>query len=348
MSRTFVSNLIPGMKLKENVRNGNGIILLAKDTILTDRYIERLDFHDIDEIEVEDQTYDTPITEGELVYRDAVTSIKEIMHQVISCKKVNEKLITTTVSAIVDQVIENSSTFMSITDLKNKDTFTFFHCVNVCIYATIAGKKLSFSRDDLLTLGTAALLHDIGKSKIPDSILLKPGRLLDNEFEIMKKHSIYGYEIIKEKTNLDNLIANIILQHHEKWDGSGYPSGVKGSDIHRFARIITISDIYDALTSDRVYRKKFPPHKAAEYILESSNKILDPDLITLFIENIAIYPIGSKVVLNTGEIGKVTYIEEYLPFRPKIEVLGHVDNKNIDPYILDLIENPSVSITNVI
>lgn len=349
MARTLVTDLCSGMKLSKTVFNDNGNVLLVKGTILNERYINKLKFFDIKEVDIEEEMHQVPTNKCEVIYKDAVLAIKSVIEDLSRYKEIKDDLVTETVASIIDNIHNDLSAFMTITGLRDKDNYTFLHSVDVCIFSIIMGKKLSLSKDELLTLGTGALLHDIGKTQIPDNILLKPGRLTYDEFKIIKKHSIYGYEIIREKSNLDKTVATAILQHHEKWDGSGYPIGIEGKFINMHARIITISDIYDALTADRVYRKRFLPHQAAEYIIGNSNRLLDPDLVKLFIENISVYPIGSKVILTTGEIAKVTKVRKSMPYRPEVRVYAHVmDNKFVEPYDLDLFTHTNVSITDII
>ncbi len=349
MPKTLVSGLCSGMKLCKTVFNNNGSILLVKGTVLNERYINKLKFFDIKEVAVEEKMHQIPTTKCEAIYKDAISAIKTVMEEVNKCTEIKVSIVTETVASIIDTIYNDLSAFITITGLRDKDNYTFLHSVDVCIFSIIIGKKLSFSKDELLSLGTGALLHDIGKTKINDSILLKSGRLNNDEFSIIKKHSIYGYEIIREKTNLNNRIATTVLHHHEKWDGSGYPLGIEGKYIQSHARIITIADIYDALTADRVYRKRFLPHQAAEYIIGNSNRLLDPDLVKVFIENIPIYPVGAKVVLTTGEIAKVIKVRKSIPYRPEVRVFAHVmDNKFIQPYDIDLFTHANISITDVI
>ena len=145
---------------------------------------------------------------------------------------------------------------LQLTGIRDIDNYTFLHSVDVCIYSIIIGKKLGYGKEPLMTLGMGAILHDIGKCKVPVEILQKPDRLTDEEFHTMKLHTVYGYEIIKNSYQLSTKIANIAFQHHEKWDGSGYPMGISQIDIDPLSRIVALADVYDALTSDRVYKKR--------------------------------------------------------------------------------------------
>jgi HD-GYP domain-containing protein (c-di-GMP phosphodiesterase class II) len=211
------------------------------------------------------------------------------------------------------------------------------------------GKNLELDNKNLFRLGLGAILHDIGKGKIPTEILLKPGPLTEEEFNIMKSHTTYGYEIIKNSSNLDMVTANIALQHHEHWDGNGYPLHLKENDINVFARIVTICDIYDALTANRVYRGRILPHEAAEYIINSNGVIADPSLTKNFVQNVAMYPIGATVLLSTGEIGRVSEIHNAMPLRPVIDIFAHRDSeKRILEHKLNLMDELTIFIVDVI
>jgi HD-GYP domain-containing protein (c-di-GMP phosphodiesterase class II) len=142
-------------------------------------------------------------------------------------------------------------------------------------------------------LGVGALLHDIGKLKIPEEILKKPSQLTVEEFEEIKKHTTYGYEILKNFENISMESAFIALGHHERFDGSGYPLQLRGENIYQFARIVAVADVYDALTSDRVYRKKLKPHESVEYITSLGTDHFDKEIVDNFIKHIAVYQLGT-------------------------------------------------------
>lgn len=195
------------------------------------------------------------------------------------------------------------------------------HSVNVCILALMIGIHLGYSRSKLFHLAMGALLHDIGKTSIPERILNKPGKLSNAEFEIIKQHSIYGYKILNNNPNISHASALIAQQHHERYNGQGYPNALSKDDIHEFAKITGIADMYDAITADRVYRKAHSPHEAFEIISASGDNLFDFYLVEAFLHHLTAYPTGTLVKLNTGEIAIVT--ENYPGYsrQPKVRML---------------------------
>jgi HD-GYP domain-containing protein (c-di-GMP phosphodiesterase class II) len=291
MIKIPVSELVPGMKIAKDVYLNDGKLFLLKDFIIKTRYIRKFELFKIPFIYVQEGEI-SPLTDisEEKVYLEAFNSIKTVMSTVREGKNLDVNTVKHTVNDIVQKVINNESVFMQLIGIRDIDSYTFLHSVDVCIYSVITGKNLGFSQNELTELGIGAVLHDIGKCKIPLEILLKPGRLTEEEFHIMKLHSIYGHEIISNTSGLSKRIANIACQHHEKWDGTGYPLGISNFQIDKFSRIVIAADIYDALTADRVYRKKDLPHEAAEYIIANSSILFDPEIANVFMKNIAIYP----------------------------------------------------------
>jgi putative nucleotidyltransferase with HDIG domain len=204
--------------------------------------------------------------------------------------------------------------------------------------------------EEIRELALAAILHDIGKCKVPLEILNKPDKLNDEEYFIIKNHAIYGMEITKNIPGLTSRISKIVCQHHEKWNGTGYPVGLKSFDIDRGARIISIADVYDALTANRVYRKRYMPHEAAEYLMSESEQHFDPKILQTFISNIAVYPEDVVVMLNTGEIARVLPSPRgILSMRPLVSVITKKDGPPVfNPYVIDLQKNPTVFVVDII
>jgi HD-GYP domain-containing protein (c-di-GMP phosphodiesterase class II) len=192
--------------------------------------------------------------------------------------------------------------------LHKKDDYTFNHSISVSILAISLGKWARFTKDEIFDLSIAGLFHDIGKLRVPDNIINKPGQLTPEEYNIVKKHSLYSHEILvqTEKFNEDVLLG--VLHHHEKLNGLGYPNNLKGDEIHPYAKVITICDIYDALVSQRTYKERENPLKVADYIKGESFNSLDPLLSHIFLDNISRFYVGNKVLLSNGETGKIVYI----------------------------------------
>lgn len=344
-----ISELKPGMRLTKDVRLKDGRLLLLAGFTIKPLYIRKLEALNVQSVFVEEGPYELieEYTEEKL-YKEAHTTIRKVFALVRDNREVDFSIVKKTVNEIIQMIISNETVMMQITGVRDIDNYTFLHCVDVCIYSVILGKKLGFSKDQLINLGMGAILHDIGKCKISLEILQKPGTLTDSEFATMKLHTVYGCEIIKSAYGLSAKIANIAFQHHEKWDGSGYPIGIKAEAIDPFSRIVTVADIYDALTADRIYKRRVLPHIAAEYIRNNASKLFDPYLVELFITNIAVYNEGTIVLLNTGEVGSVVSSESTSCAKQMIKIIANKAGPPVlQPYIVDLAQSPNAEIVEI-
>jgi HD-GYP domain-containing protein (c-di-GMP phosphodiesterase class II) len=215
----------------------------------------------------------------------------------------------------------------------------FNHSINVAVYSLCVGKEMFLPYNRLKVLCTAALLHDIGMQKIPKEILYKVEALDDREKKIMQMHPRYSFDILQETNNCNLEISSIVLQHHERYDGKGYPNGIKNERIHQMAKIISICDIFDALTSDRPYRQKFEKNESIEYLLSTGENNYSSQVIQGLISSISIYPYGQWVKLSTGEIGIIASQEEEnsLNYRPMVMVYIDMNGYELkNPNIIDL------------
>lgn len=218
---------------------------------------------------------------------------------------------------LMKAITENDAVALNIDALKVSDEYTFKHSVDVATMAMIVAKQEGMDENDIYHIGVAGLLHDVGKSKIPNEILNKPGRLTEDEFAIMKQHSVYGYRILKEKEGIPNEVLMGVLQHHEKINGNGYPMGVPNQQICSYARILSIVDIYDALVTERPYKKGFSQSDALEMIMSMTHE-LDIDAMKCFLNSVILYPVGSIVSLSNGEKARVVQNNPSYPLRPKV------------------------------
>jgi len=349
MQRLSVKELKPGMRLARDDVLDDGRILLLKGFTIKPRYIKKLELHNVPYIFVEDSLAEPEEISEERVYEDAFANIKYIMECIRYDKETDMEVLKDTVNDLVHHILNDDMIFMTLTGIRDIDNYTFLHSVDVCIYTVVTSKAIGMSFDEIYELTMAAILHDVGKCKIPLAILNKPDKLTSEEFEIMKRHTLYGLEIVNQMPGLNQKIGKIICQHHEKWDGSGYPMGIKGNDIELGARIISIADVYDALTANRVYRKRYMPHEAAEYLMAQNGTQFDPELLKRFIENIAVYPQDLIVLLNTGEVARVLPSKGIASMRPRVSVITRKDGPPIlDPYEIDLLENPTVFVVDII
>lgn len=349
MKKVTVDELKPGMKLAKDIILNDGRFLLLKGFTLKERYIDKIRLYDIPYVYVEKEVEKVQYFNEEIIYSETFHNVNNIMKSVRNGGSIDVSSVKSTVSKIVQSIFNNDNVFMKLSGIRDIDNYTYLHSIDVCIYSIIAGKSLNLLPDMLNNLALGALLHDIGKCKIPPEILNKPAKLSESEFEIMKKHTEYGYDILRKTPGLSEDVARIALNHHEHWDGAGYPRGLKGEEIDLLSRIVAIADVYDALTADRVYRRRFMPHKAVEYLISNSRAQFDPQILNIFMDNIAVYPPDIIVMLSTGEIGKVVKSKGPPSIRPKIMVIARKEGPPVyEPYEVDLARNPEVSIIDII
>ncbi len=240
------------------------------------------------------------------------------------------------VENLTESILRNPDALVCLSALKKRDEYTYLHSLSVCILSISLGRYLGLPRETLLELGFGAFLHDIGKMRIPDSVLNKPGPLTDEEMEIMRKHTEFGIEIVDGSERLPTSSRNVIYSHHERLDGSGYTEGVAGGQIHPLTHIVSVCDTYDAMISDRPYKKACSPLSATAELYRTRGRLFDPDLVRQFISCIGIYPVGSLAELNTDEVGVVIAPgEERL--RPKLLVVLDEEHQQLKrPYEINL------------
>lgn len=217
-------------------------------------------------------------------------------------------------------MIRNNDVLMRLNQLKATDDYTFEHSLRVSILAAMLGKWLGYSDEEILELAESGLLFDMGKMRIPEYLLQKTDKVTPEEFELIKKHAQFSYSILLRTRGVSSNIKYAALHHHERMDGSGYPLRLRENQIHDFAKIIMVCDVFDALITDRPYSKAISPIMAAEYLLWSSGKLFDTKVCYVFIKNLAEFYIGKEVKLTTGETGTIVFIEENYPTRPIVRV----------------------------
>ncbi len=222
------------------------------------------------------------------------------------------------VSELADQVLTNQHALVWLTFLKNRDEYTANHCVNVCILALSFGRCLGLDKQQLRQIGLGGLLHDLGKMQIPDKILNKPGKLTAEEFEIIKQHPELGFRLLKDEKNLSMEVLDIVLHHHERKQAHGYPDKLPEKRIPLLTQIVSIVDVYDAVTSDRCYHDGISPHDALNNIYKWAEKDFNKELIESLILCLGIYPIGSLVELDNGMVGVVISASKSARLRPMI------------------------------
>lgn len=236
--------------------------------------------------------------------QQAVAYSRSMMEDVRLGKSINPSDAAPVVDTILTNIFQNESAALFLTKLGTYDDYTYMHCVNVSVLASIFGRHLGMDGTELYELGLSALFHDLGKALIPASILNKPGKLTADERAVMKAHPLKGYNLLKDIPGLSREVLNGMLQHHEKWSGAGYPKGLQGAAISEFARILAVVDVYDAMTSDRVYHKKRAETDVLGFLFKEKNAFA-PGYVERFVKVVGIYPPGTLVRLSTGTLAMV-------------------------------------------
>ncbi|HEY9899553.1 MAG TPA: HD domain-containing phosphohydrolase [Pantanalinema sp.] len=264
----------------------------------------------------------------EKLARDVVThnvaSIREIANTYKESASIDFEKADSCVQTTLQEIVMNKEILNSLCDLRVYDEYTYAHSANVMSLSLLMGVTLGYPVDKLRLLGIGALLHDVGKNLIPDFILNKPGKLTEAEFAVMKTHSEKGLRLIQNHRWATPEIKGIVLHHHEKWAGGGYPYGLKGNDIPEMARAVAICDVWDALISNRVYKKGMPPNQAYRIMLEGMDTHFERRMVWAFQNFIVPYPKNALVLLNSGEIAKVAQVNREDATRPVVEMDGQL------------------------
>ncbi|MEW5692546.1 MAG: HD-GYP domain-containing protein [Candidatus Hydrogenedentota bacterium] len=274
----------------------------------------------------------------------------KIMKELTNYRKVEKEEIFKIINKLVEEAITNKDILTNLTAVKNYDNYLLSHSINVCILSVLLGYAMGFDKNELIGLGEGALLHDIGMAKIPWDIWHKKGALTDDEYLQVKKHTIYGADILLDIGGLTPMAEVIAYQHHERLDGSGYPKGVGSVRIHDFSKIVAVCDVFEAMTSPRRYRKRFHGNEAISFILPRSGIKFDANVVKDFIRLMSLFAVGSLLKLNNGCIGLVVSSNQNYPLRPLVKLVRDENNKDIssDNRIIDLVRERELIIERII
>ncbi|WP_333875047.1 HD-GYP domain-containing protein [Methylobacter sp.] len=271
------------------------------------------------------------------VYGEANKIISNIMHDVRIGKQIEMERIDPVVEKMANSILRNKDALLSLCRIKNKDDYTFLHSVSVGALLISFAHALDFNHDVIKQLGVGGMLHDIGKTKVPNEILNKPGALTEEEFVIMKSHVVHGCSILRKSPGIAQVSFDVASQHHERFDGSGYPLGLKNSEMSVYGQMAAIVDVYDAITADRCYHKGMEPTVAVRKMFEWSKFHFNPKLLRTFIRTVGIYPVGTLVMLESGKIGVVIEQNETDMTSPLVRIIFDAKkNYFITPNDIDL------------
>lgn len=339
IKRYFVRTreLKTGMIIDQSLIDRTGRILIARGTALDEYHIDALlklgitsvyireGEEDPEDASVSPQILDTieklkvpdraKVKLNESVKKRVSEGIQYLYNNTSSATFVSDA--NNIASDLMKAISDNDAIAVDIGALKVSDEYTFKHSVDVATMAMVIARKHGLPKNEILKVGIAGLLHDVGKSQIPNEILNKAGRLTEEEFALMKQHSLFGFKILKEKESVAPEICQGVLQHHEKLNGQGYPLGLSGDQISLYAKILSVADIYDALVTERPYKKAFSQNDAIEIIMSMTTD-LDISVMESFLGSMILYPVGCTVQLSNGEKARVVENSTQYILRPKV------------------------------
>jgi len=353
-----INALTTGMVIGRTIWNEAGHPLLQKNVVVSEGIIHRLKQLGIQYLYIEDEISNGIEIEGTVSPTKRMKAVKQITESFKKVKGLNShsasiileqqsKVIGNLVEDLLNSVKNDEDLLTILTDTFIYDEYIYQHSFQVTLYSLAIAKELGYSYNDLKIIGMGALLHDVGKMAIPTDILLKPGKLTDDEYEIMKTHARSGFDILRNLHTVSLLVAHCAFQHHERLDGSGYPRGLVDHEIHPYAKIIAVADVFDAVTSNRVYRKKMLPHQGVNIIDSGSGTLFDSRVVEALKRSIAHYPNGSIVLLSDGRRGVVARQNSDYPAYPYVRIFEEKNELVKSTYLINLAEEMSISIEDV-
>lgn len=330
MRYVAIGDAKPGMCLAYDLYDSMGRTIVGKGCELTDSYIARLNEYGFSGVYIDDELTKEIRLEASIPEQLRLEGIQSIQSSDIDqCVTIAGK--------IVDDILPRGTVSLDMLDLRSYDDYTYAHSVNVAVLCCAIGMGLEMSERDLNDLVTAALLHDLGKLFVPTEILHKPGHLTPEEYQIMKLHSTKSYELICDRTDISENVKQAVLGHHENYDGSGYPQGLRGEEQSLLVRVLHVADVYDALTARRPYKQSYSPYEAVEYLMGACGIMFDQSVVEVFLEYIPLFPKGSKVSLSDGRNAIICQNTSGHNLRPMV-ILE-------DGTKLDLMDNDNLNIT---
>ncbi len=358
MIKINIDHLQPDMVVGKPILGSRGQVLLNTGLAIKPQHIFYLRQLGIGAVYVKDERLDDVVID-DVASEQIRSEGRALIHQLIEAvnapgfnnKGINvvEQELIQLVAGIVEELISNKELAVQLMDIRSVDSYIFAHSVNCSILATLIAAKMDYNRNSLKNIALGSLLHDLGMTAIPSKILNKEGALTKDEYETVKKHPVYGYELFKKSSLFNIEAAEVVIQHHERNSGQGYPKGLKGNEISPNAGILAIADAFDALTSDKPNRKAYQNHEAIEMLMSWGGDCFNLKALRCFLSNIAAYPAGTRVLLSNHESGYVIANEPGAALRPLVRVLYDNNLSAISkPYDLDLKLELDITIIKVL
>ncbi len=271
------------------------------------------------------------------VYGEARGLVSDVLNNVKMGKAIDVAPVAELAEDINNSILNNPNALQCLSQIREKDKYLLEHSVNVGILMSIFSTYLGFDKVTVKELTTGALLHDIGKIRVPSEVLNKPGALTDDEWVEMKRHVVYGQAVLTKSEGISDIAKSICALHHERLDGSGYPMGLAGDDIQIYGRIAAVVDVYDAVTASRCYHEGMSPFKAMKLLLSLADNHFDRSLVYSFIRCMSVYPVGTVVELDNGRLGVVIESNLETPNKPRLRIFYNMTHKHYEkPSLLDL------------
>lgn len=359
MKKTPLSAVKPGMELARPVYGIKGEILLNVGTKLKPKYIRNLLLMGVGSVYIKDERLadvkqdelinEKTKQEAHLLIKNMFTETSEGGENFKNIVKLEEE-ITTVTNKLFEDILSNDELILNLVDIKATNNYFFEHSLSVAVLSIIIALKMNIPVSRVKRNAAGLLLFDIGNTKIPKNILSKKGSLNKKEFEDIKKHPLHGHQLFKKNKIFSDSSGLIVAQHHERLNGKGYPRGLEGKKINLLAQIVSVADVYDALISDRPYRKAFYPFEALELLSGMGEAGLNVDIIRVLFNFVAAFPVGLHVMLSNGESGLVVDNTPGHPLRPKVRIFyeGNRLTPLSDPYEIDLTEKLDIVVEKVL
>jgi HD-GYP domain-containing protein (c-di-GMP phosphodiesterase class II) len=343
----------PGMVLSRPLISADGTILLYEGIEMKERYIQYLRKQGltslfIGEPEIEDTTEMKEEFYDPKHRKEASDAAREVVDHFRVGKGIQLDRVKNIVGEMINQLGQNPEKMIHLLDIRRKEEYIFSHAVNTCILSVMTGLAMGYDAAQLDELGLAAMLHDVGKIKFSRRLAMQyPDYLSKSEKEEYKQHPNYSLEILRENRELPVDVVNACFQHHERWNGSGYPLGLKGDSISEYAQIISIADVYDRLIAGMPHRRATPVYYAVAILNKAAGEYFNPAVVEKFNQNVAIYPIGKTVRLNNYQIGVILGVGIKSKSTPVVRITASSNSNDINQLVeLDLSKNPECFIVD--
>ncbi len=272
-------------------------------------------------------------------HKQAVVTVQKVMEELKYSGSLDLGCLETAVTPMVDSVLRNPAALACLMRMQEKDNYLYHHSIASSVWATILGRQIGLRREDLDVMALGAMLLDVGKTQLPVEILIKPGDLDDNEKELMRRHVQFGLDILQKSGEVDSRVLDMVAYHHERYNGTGYPGGVKGNDIPVFGRVAGIVDAYDAMITTRPYAEPVSSYDALRNLRVLADVEFQAEIVEQFTRAIGVFPTGTLVELNTGQVAIVTKQNRIRRLRPEIMIVMDADKKLLDQFqVIDLNE----------